>query len=412
MGRLLMAAFFVGVAYFGIWVNVPEDIKADVLGVTESAQELVVESAEETGLRDQLEEALGRSTDEFNAEVDDNETLSGLRDTAEGFLEDDDAAQDSDEDDGVVHNADSSTADAFGALPDDAVGDLVSGIRDEAASAAEGLGVDLSDAAELGEVLDLLPEDTQDDLMNLLRERLIEEADAHGIRLPTEVRGESSAVAASATPAGFADSNAPEYNRDNWRHWDNWERSCWTVREQVLADESLIPVTGEDSNGRQTDNPNELCSIERGLWWNAFSGDGPTAEQDSQFAAAVNGDIGDHFYTNPSDLDIDHVVALSAAYRAGGWAWDETTKRDFANWLDDERHLIAVSGTANRSKSDRVPTPEALNNPGESSGDGWVPGNAAFHCQYATDWSNVKTSWGLEFSDAEEIALASMLSTC
>ena len=380
-----------GIAYFGIWVNVAEETQESVLGVVSTARDFVTESAEETGLSDQLDDALGNSRDELESEIEANDTLRGLRDSTEDLLEDQGGIE------GLLDGLSDDTVDS-------ALDDFQDGIETE----AENLDVDV-DGADTFTALESLPDDVQETLMQSLLDRLISEAEDQGIPA-----GHLTGVgAAEEQPASLpSDGSLPVYNRDDWRHWDNWERSCWTVREQVLLDESLIPVSGEDFNGRNTSDPDDICVITDGLWWDAFTGDAATAEQDSQYEDAIAGVIDDHFFTNPSDLDIDHLVALSAAHRSGGWQFNSERKRDFANWLENDWHLIGVAASTNRSKSDHVPTLAALETPGSPNGDGWVPENVAYHCTYAEDWVAVKTEWQLELSDAEAEAIDVMLSTC
>jgi hypothetical protein len=104
-------------------------------------------------------------------------------------------------------------------------------------------------------------------------------------------------------------------------------------------------------------------------------------------------------FTNPSDLDIDHMVPLGNAHRSGGARWTTTVKRSYANDLDLDAALIAVSASANRSK-------------GDSSPDEWKPPAATAWCGYATWWVDVKYEWSLTVTVAEKSALADMLGTC
>lgn len=50
-----------------------------------------------------------------------------------------------------------------------------------------------------------------------------------------------------------------------------------------------------------------------------------------------------------ADVQIDHVVALSAAWRTGAQQWTATTRKAFAN---DPLNLLAVHGPTNASKGD------------------------------------------------------------
>jgi hypothetical protein len=67
------------------------------------------------------------------------------------------------------------------------------------------------------------------------------------------------------------------------------------------------------------------------------------------------------FFTESSDLDLDHVIPLEWAHSHGDWRWAAEQKQLFAN---DCANLILVGDGRNQSKGSR--------GPGE-----WLPGNTA-----------------------------------
>lgn len=153
-----------------------------------------------------------------------------------------------------------------------------------------------------------------------------------------------------------------DYNRDEWKHWIG--DRCNDTRQQVLKEQAVsFKLDGEG------------CKVASGEWIDPYTG---------------------KTFTDPSKLDIDHVYALGAAAKNGGNGWDAATKQAFAN---DKIHLLAVSASANRSKSDR--------NPAE-----WWPENTAYSCQFATKYVDVATKYGLQFSKADVAALEKGLKTC
>ena len=103
--------------------------------------------------------------------------------------------------------------------------------------------------------------------------------------------------------------------------------------------------------------------------------------------------------TSPTELDIDHLVPLENAHRSGAWSWDRERKREYANYLDDEAHLIATTSSANRSKGSKGP-------------EQWRPSLESYWCTYAIDWVTVKNRWGLSVTESEYSALNDMFSTC
>ncbi|MEE2032743.1 HNH endonuclease family protein [Rhodococcus chondri] len=106
------------------------------------------------------------------------------------------------------------------------------------------------------------------------------------------------------------------------------------------------------------------------------------------------------FFRRGSDtsaqVQIDHVVALSDAWKKGAQQLDEQQRRNLAN---DPRNLLAVHGPTNQSK-------------GDSDAAEWLPPNAAYHCQYVSRQVEVKTVYELWVTPAERDAMARVLAAC
>jgi hypothetical protein len=101
---------------------------------------------------------------------------------------------------------------------------------------------------------------------------------------------------------------------------------------------------------------------------------------------------------NPSELDIDHVVALSEAWVSGADQWDAATREAFANDLASAE-LAAVTAATNRSKGDRDPA-------------GWQPPSRSGWCEYVQAWVTVKVQWRLSADEPELAAIRNMATTC
>lgn len=184
---------------------------------------------------------------------------------------------------------------------------------------------------------------------------------------------------ATASLQGIRIANAENvnYNRDDWKHWSSAGSSCWDTREAVLLrDAEAGSVVMLDSSKKETTDPSKACSIKSGKWTDPYSG---------------------KVFTDPSKLDVDHMIPLSFAARHGGQAWDAGKKETYANNMAYGHHLIAVSAAENRSKGDKGPSeyqPKILK------------------CQYAVDWVNVAKAWDISITQADKTALESMLATC
>ena len=163
--------------------------------------------------------------------------------------------------------------------------------------------------------------------------------------------------------------NLPEYDRGEWRHWTDEDSDCQNARQEVLIAESTVAVTFQ--------TPDE-CRVASGRWQGPYTGE---------------------VETDPGKLDIDHLVPLENAHRSGAWAWDRERKREFANYIGYDNHLLATSSSANRSKGSKGP-------------ERWRPPLESYWCVYAIDWIAVKNDWGLTVTEAEFGALRQMLATC
>ena len=144
-----------------------------------------------------------------------------------------------------------------------------------------------------------------------------------------------------------------EYNREDWGNWIDEDGDGLNTRHEVLAEESLIkPVISN----------NKVVS---GKWFDKYTG---------------------KYFTNPSDLDIDHLVPLKNAYISGASNWSKKKKSRYYNYLKYDNHLIAVSKSANRNKSDKSPVD-------------WLPPNEEYQCEYVREWFKIKTAWELAIED-------------
>ena len=171
-------------------------------------------------------------------------------------------------------------------------------------------------------------------------------------------------ITVAEIPAGI-----PEYDRGEWRHWTDEDGDCQDARQEVLIAESLVEVTYEDDR---------RCRVATGRWWAPHLG---------------------HHLENPRHLDVDHHVPLKNAHLSGGWAWDEERKEEYANYLTDLAHLVAISARHNRSKGARGP-------------EEWAPPDNDLWCDYALHWAEIKQEWNLTMTAVESEIVMDMLGTC
>ena len=161
----------------------------------------------------------------------------------------------------------------------------------------------------------------------------------------------------------------PTYDRKQWPHWIDADGDCQDTRQEVLIDESTTPVKFKTA---------KKCRVASGTWEGPFTG---------------------RQFTDPSKLDVDHMVPLKNAHDSGAWDWSKAKKRQFANYLKYDGHLIAVFNSENRKKGSRGP-------------EDWEPPDQSYWCEYATHWIKIKRDWDLTATQPEIVALKVMLNTC
>jgi hypothetical protein len=153
------------------------------------------------------------------------------------------------------------------------------------------------------------------------------------------------------------------YDRGKFQHWiDADGDGCDTRREVLIAESRVKPAVSS------------TCSV-KGKWISWFD---------------------QKTYTNPSDIDIDHMVALSEAWDSGAAAWSATRRKNFANDLGYSWSLNNMTDNMNSSKGDRDPAQ-------------WMP--PAKKCTYLKAWIAVKWRWGLTIDSTEKTALTSGIAT-
>lgn len=159
------------------------------------------------------------------------------------------------------------------------------------------------------------------------------------------------------------------YVRDLFRHWIDEDGNGCDTRQEVLKRDSLSLPQIDPFR----------CKVMAGDWYSPY--DGTT-------------------WSDPADVDIDHVVALKEAWGSGAWQWDEGRRRAFANDLTDSRSLMAVTDSVNQSKGDRDPSQ-------------WLPPKNDYRCTYLSIWLSIKARWSLAVDPSEAGAIRAQLEgTC
>ena len=97
-----------------------------------------------------------------------------------------------------------------------------------------------------------------------------------------------------------------------------------------------------------------------------------------------------------SEIQIDHVVALSNAWQTGAFKLTLAQRTAFAN---DPSNLLAVKGKLNSQK-------------GDGDAATWLPPRKGYRCEYVTKQVMVKAKYGLWLTAPEKAAILKILKTC
>ena len=153
------------------------------------------------------------------------------------------------------------------------------------------------------------------------------------------------------------------YDRGKFNLWVDADADCQDTRDEVLRAESETAVAGG-------------CDVTTGRWLSYY--DRLT-------------------WTDPGDVDIDHVVPLAEAWDSGAGRWSSNTRERYANDLGDPRTLVAVTDNVNQSKGDQDMAE-------------WQP--AFGRCRYVRAWVAVKLRWSLKVDRLEKHAIVRRARHC
>nr|WP_283105095.1 HNH endonuclease family protein [Shewanella dokdonensis] len=177
---------------------------------------------------------------------------------------------------------------------------------------------------------------------------------ADGGRLPKNYKG--IAVTTSV-------SSDQEYSRDKFGSgWSDTDHDGQDTRQEVLISQNTGQILLSPSG-----------KVKQGRWISMYSG---------------------QVIMSASEIDIDHVVPLSWAWKHGASEWSNTRRESFAN---DERNLLAVEASLNRQKGDK-------------GLDEWVP--PANKCQYIARFVRVLKLYQLNLTPSEKPVYTRLVEQC
>lgn len=103
------------------------------------------------------------------------------------------------------------------------------------------------------------------------------------------------------------------------------------------------------------------------------------------------------YATRGSEIHVDHLVPLAAAWDLGAWRWSPQRRATFAN--DVRRELVATSAGANLAKGDSTPA-------------SWLPPDRGYRCTYLTRYLGVSLHYGLPVTRADATVIRHAARKC
>jgi uncharacterized protein DUF1524 len=202
----------------------------------------------------------------------------------------------------------------------------------------------------------------------------------------------SRSPAASAGASGVATKEQalqllPRLKREAQSHWDTYTREAFG--DPLWTDDTDAPG---GHNGCDTRDD----VLQRDLTGARLGSTNPCVVLSGVLPDPYTGKTLPYDRSQASQIEIDHVVAVAAAWRSGAWAWTPAQRQRFANDIDN---LMAADKTANQDKRSQT-------------ADNWKPPRPQAWCEYARRYVTAKSRYSLTVTTAEADALRQMLATC
>lgn len=179
---------------------------------------------------------------------------------------------------------------------------------------------------------------------------------------------ESQALLAAQALVERGRSASTNYSRDAFGSaWKDVDRNGCDTRNDILGRDFTTAIYKSGTND---------CKVIGGTWTDPYSNEAYT------------------FTEQPSEAQIDHVVALSNAWQMGADLWTAQMRTEFAN---DPLNLVVTVASLNRQKSD-------------SNAASWLPPYKPGRCDFIARQVAVKTKWQLFVTSSEKSAMLGILS--